>query len=84
MQNLAVILIVALASCYLAGKYMPASLRVRLVQFLRRNGQDSKLARWLDTSGGGACGGGGCNSCAPKNHAPTAPGKHRVIKLHRK
>lgn len=84
MQELAVIVIVSIASLYLAGKYMPAGLRARLVLHLTKGGRSSRLARWLDTAGGGACGGGGCGSCGTKNHAPTPPGKHRVIKLHRK
>jgi len=84
MQELAVVVIVSIAALYLGGKYMPAGPRLRLVRHLTRAGRRSRLAAWLDTAGGGACGGGGCNSCAPKNHAPTPPGKHRVIKLHRK
>lgn len=83
MQELAVVIIVSLAALYLAAKYMPASLRARLVLRLTRDGRASALARWLDTSAGGACGGGSCNSCTPKQ-TPTAPGKHRVIKLHQR
>ena len=84
MQELAVVVIVSLAALYLGGKYMPASARVRLVRRLTRGGRRSRLARWLDTAGGGACGGGGCGSCGTRDHGPTAPGKHRVIKLHQK
>jgi len=83
MQELAVILIVAVAALYLGAKYLPVSLRARLVLRLTQNGRQSALARWLDTSAGGACGGGSCNSCGPKA-APTPPGKHRVIKLHQR
>ena len=83
MQELAVILIVTVAALYLGAKYLPATLRARLVLGLTKDGRQSPLARWLDTSAGGACGGGSCNSCAPKA-APTPPGKHRVIKLHQR
>lgn len=84
MQELAVIVIVSLAALYLAAKYIPASLRARLVLRLTRGGRRSKLADWLGAQGGGACGGGSCGSgCAPKQ-APTPPGKHRVIKLHQR
>lgn len=83
MQELAVVIIVSLAALYLGAKYMPASLRARIVLGLTKDGQRSALARWLDKSGGGACGGGSCGSgCAPKQ--PDPPGKHRVIKLHQR
>jgi hypothetical protein len=82
MQELTVILIVSVAALYLGAKYLPVALRARLVLRLTRDGRQSALARWLDTSAGGACG-GGCNSCGPKTAAP-APGKHRVIKLHQR
>jgi hypothetical protein len=83
MQELAVIVIVLASALYLGAKYMPASLRTRLVLRLTQGGRSSRLARWLDSSGGGACGGGSCGSgCAPK--APAPPGKHRVIKLHQR
>ena len=84
MQELAVVVIVSLAALYLGGKYMPAGSRARLVLRLTRGGRSSRLARWLDTAGGGACGGGGCGSCGTRDHAPTPPGKHRVIKLHQR
>lgn len=86
MQELTVIVIVAIAALYLGAKYLPAPLRARAVLMLTRGGRQSALARWLDTSGGGACGGGSCNSCAPKAAAPApqGAGKHRVIKLHQR
>jgi hypothetical protein len=83
MQELTVILIVSVAALYLGAKYLPVALRARLVLHLTKDGRQSALARWLDTSAGGACGGGSCNSCGPKTAAP-APGKHRVIKLHQR
>ena len=86
MQELTVIVIVAIAALYLGAKYLPAPLRARVVLALTKGGRQSALARWLDTSGGGACGGGSCNSCAPKAVAPApqGAGKHRVIKLHQR
>lgn len=83
MQELAVAIIVSLSALYLGAKYMPATLRARIVLRLTRDGKSSALARWLDKSGGGACGGGSCaGGCAPSQ--PEAPGKHRVIKLHQR
>lgn len=84
MQELAVAIIVTVAALYLAGKYMPLTLRTRIVLGLSKGGRPSALARWLDKAGGGGCGGGGSCSgggCAAK---PDAPGKHRVIKLHQR
>lgn len=83
MQELVVVIIVSLAALYLGAKYMPASLRARIVLRLTRGGRQSAVARWLDKSGGGGCGGGSCGSgCAPKQPDPS--GKHRVIKLHQR
>ena len=89
MQELTVIVIVTVAALYLGAKYLPAPLRARAVLLLTRGGRQSALARWLDTSSGGACGGGSCGSCgscAPKAAAPAPQGvgKHRVIKLHQR
>jgi len=83
MQELAVVIIVLASALYLGAKYMPASLRARIVLRLTHGGRQSAIARWLDKSGGGGCGGGSCGSgCAPKQ--PDSPGKHRVIKLHQR
>lgn len=83
MQELLVVVIVAVSALYLGAKYMPAGLRARLVMRLTRGGKRSFIARWLDKSGGGGCGGGSCGSgCAPRQ--PDPPGKHRVIKLHQR
>jgi len=83
MQELLVAIIVSLAALYLGAKYMSASLRARVVLQLTRGGKQSIIARWLDKSRGGGCGGGSCGSgCAPKQ--PDPPGKHRVIKLHQR
>lgn len=82
MQELAVVVIVSLAALYLGAKYMPAGLRVRLVQRLSRDGRRSRLADWLGKQGGGACGGGSCGTGCASTSAPSSPTKHRVIKLH--
>jgi len=84
MQELVVAIIVVGAALYLGAKYLPAAVRARIVLALTRNGRRSSFANWLGDQGGGACGGGSCNSCAPKDAAPTPPGKHRVIKLHQR
>ncbi|WP_306394553.1 hypothetical protein [Telluria beijingensis] len=83
MQELLVVVIVAVSALYLGAKYMSAGLRARIVLHLTRGGKRSFIARWLDKSGGGGCGGGSCGSgCAPRQ--PDPPGKHRVIKLHQR
>lgn len=83
MQELAVIVIVSLAALYLGAKYMPAALRVRLVQRLSRDGRRSRLADWLGKQGGGACG-GGCGTGCASTSAPNSPTGRRVIKLHQR
>lgn len=87
-QNLLVAIIVLGAAIYTVRKYLPASLREKLVYALRRRGTaDSKLASWIDTSS--SCG-GGCDSCksceTPADGAAptdTAPTQH-VIKIVRR
>jgi hypothetical protein len=86
-QNLIVALIVIAAAVYVARKYLPASLREKIVYRLRGQGtRSSRLAEWIDVSSG--CGSGGCNtckSCAPGEEAPggEAPKEH-VIKIVRR
>ena len=85
-QNLIVALIVLCAAVYVARKYMPKSLREKIVYRLRKRGTvDSRLAAWIDVSSGcgtgdGAC--SSCNSCAPED-AAAAPKEH-VIKIVRR
>ena len=84
-QELAVALIVVLATLYIGAKYLPAAWRIRLVNRFSQGGSDSTLVRWLDT--GGSCGSGckSCNTCeTPEEITPPAGGKHPVIKLHKK
>ncbi len=84
-QNLSVALIVLCAAVYVVRKYLPASLREKIVYRLRRRGTvDSRLAAWIDVSsscgsGDGAC--SSCKSCAPDDTA--APTEH-VIKIVRR
>jgi hypothetical protein len=91
MQELAVGIIVLVAVLYVGAKYLPAAWRRRIVHRLsKRAGADSAMVRWLDTSA--SCGSGckSCNTCetdenvpaGPQGAGPSAPGKHRVIKLH--
>lgn len=80
LQNLIVALIVGLAALYAAARYLPASVRQRLVHRLTARGAtQAKMARWLHTES--SCG-SGCDSCkACAEPAPPAEGKRRVIKL---
>jgi hypothetical protein len=97
-QQWIVFLIVALAAAHVCAKYLPASLRMRMVYFLtylltRRGARPSKaaaaLALWSD--GGAGCG-GGCSGCSGKTPCRTdAAGEpekraqqttQRVIRLH--
>jgi hypothetical protein len=87
-QNLVVALIVLAAIVYVVRKYLPASLRERLVYKLRKQGtQSSRLAEWIDVSSGCGSGSDGCNtckSCAPADGVkPAAPTEH-VIKIVRR
>ena len=85
LQNLIVALIVLAAAVYVARKYLPASLREKMVYRLRGKGtRSSRLAEWIDVSSG--CGSGGCNtckSCATDDAPKTAPNEH-VIKIVRR
>jgi hypothetical protein len=82
LQYLAVALIVLLAALYAGRKYLPESLRRRVVYRLTRRGaEQSKLVKWLDTDA--SCG-SGCDSCKACETTPATPpgeGKHRVISL---
>lgn len=82
-------IVVAAAALHAARKYLPASLRERIVFTLARRGlPQDRLARFFHTesscgSGCGAC--GSCGDAAPP--APTLPPAEggparRVIKLH--
>jgi len=85
MQNLVVALIVLAAAIHVARKYLPASLREKIVYRLRGRGtRSSRLAEWIDVSSG--CGSGGCNtckSCAPGEESKAAPTEH-VIRIVRR
>jgi hypothetical protein len=79
-QNLIVALIVIAAFVHACRKYLPASLRRRIVYRLSRDGtRASRLARWLDTeascgSGCDTC--GSCETTAPAGGASTPAGRH--------
>ncbi|SHN23778.1 hypothetical protein SAMN05192549_10657 [Duganella sacchari] len=88
-QEIIVALIVAAALVHFSTKYLPVSLRRRIVYTLGKRGFDEvKLARFFKTQGGGGCGddGGGCSSCGSCDTTPTKSNtstpQHRVIKLH--
>ncbi|MGZ3181226.1 MAG: DUF6587 family protein [Telluria sp.] len=80
-QDLVVGLIVLAAFAYVLRKYLPASLRRRIVHFLSRRGaRQAKVAAWLDTTS--SCGSGcdTCKACEPAA-APETPPKHRTIPI---
>lgn len=80
-ENLIVVLIVALATLYASARLLPASLRRRIVHLLTRGAPgQSRLARWFNTEAG--CG-SGCDTCkACADPAPAQAPKPGVIKLH--
>ncbi|MYM33656.1 hypothetical protein GTP38_04800 [Duganella sp. FT94W] len=86
-QELMVALIVAGALVHFSTKYLPLAWRRRIVYTLGKRGfNETKLARFFKTSGGGGCG-SGCSDCAPSTSTScdsksTTTSKQRVIKLH--
>lgn len=82
-QGLVVAAIVAAALVSVAGKYLPAGARRRLVALLTHGGsKPSKLATWINPKASGC--GDGCSTCGSCDSAAPAPRQGRpVIKLHR-
>jgi len=82
-QYLVVALVVLLAALYAAGKYLPVSVRRKLVYKLRDLGRgNGRLARWLDKDG--SCGSGcdTCGSCGPAPMPEKDAQGRKVIQLH--
>ncbi|WP_374580216.1 DUF6587 family protein [Pseudoduganella sp.] len=91
-QEIVVGIVVAAAALHAARKYLPSSLRERMVFALARRGlPQDKLARFFKTEASCGSGCGSCGSCGD-SAAPGAPGQpgapgdggpaRRVIKLH--
>jgi hypothetical protein len=83
-QYLVVGLIVLLAALYAAGKYLPASIRRRVVYRFSDGSGKGWLARWLDKDA--SCGSGcdTCGSCAPEPMAEQDEKGRKVIQVHLK
>ena len=91
-QEIVVGIVVAAAALHAARKYLPSSLRERMVFALARRGlPQDKLARFFKTEASCGSGCASCGSCGD-SAAPGAPGQpgapgdggpaRRVIKLH--
>lgn len=84
-QNLIVALIVVAAFLYVLRKYLPATVRQRLVHKLSRGGaSQAHFAKWLNTTA--SCG-DGCDTCGscetdatPAADQPSPTG-HRTIPI---
>jgi hypothetical protein len=91
-QEMIVALIVAAALLHFSTKYLPVAWRRRIVYTLGKRGfNETRLARFFKTQGGGGCGDdgdGGCSSCGSCDTTPTktnttsGAAQQRVIKLH--
>jgi hypothetical protein len=85
-QQLIVALIVAVALVHFSTKYLPMAWRRRIVYTLGKRGfNETRLAKFFKTNGGGGCG-SGCSDCSPSSTATscdskTTTSKQRVIKL---
>ncbi|WP_342118343.1 DUF6587 family protein [Pseudoduganella sp. OTU4001] len=89
-QEIVVGFVVVAAALHAARKYLPASLRERIVFILTRRGlPQDRLARFFNTESSCGSGCGSCGSCGDAPAAPTPPAPpgdggpaRRVIKLH--
>ena len=86
LQYVVVGAVVLAAALYAAVKYVPKSLRQRLVYRLSNGSGKGTLVKWLDTDA--SCGSGcdTCGSCAPAPSTPSLPERdakgRKVIPLH--
>lgn len=85
-EHVIVALIVICAFGFTVRKYLPASLRVKLIYALRRRGTTaSKVAGWMDTSSGCSSGCDTCGSCeTPADGKVQAQVQEHVIKVVRR
>lgn len=89
-QEIVVGIAVAAAALHAARKYLPASLRQKIVYALARRGlSQDKLARFFNTESSCGSGCGSCNSCGDSSAPPAPPmppgdggPARRVIRLH--
>lgn len=87
-QEIIVGFVVAAAALHAARKYLPSSVRERMVFALARRGlPQDKLARFFKTEASCGSGCGSCNSCGDSAAPPAPPSgdggpARRVIKLH--
>ncbi|MYN00567.1 hypothetical protein GTP41_00485 [Pseudoduganella sp. DS3] len=87
-QEIIVGFVVAAAALHAARKYLPSSVRERMVFALARRGlPQDKLARFFKTEASCGSGCGSCGSCGDSSAPPAPPSgdggpARRVIKLH--
>lgn len=84
LQYLVVGVIVLLAALYAAGKYLPVSVRRKVVYTFSDGSGQGWLARWLDKDAGCGSGCDTCGSCAPEPMAETDDKGRKVIQVHLK
>jgi hypothetical protein len=83
-QYLIVSVVVLLAALYAAGKYLPVSVRRKVVYRFSDGSGKGWLARWLDKDAGCGSGCDTCGSCAPAPMAATDGKGRKVIQVHLK
>lgn len=87
-QEIIVGFVVAAAALHATRKYLPSSVRERMVFALARRGlPQDKLARFFKTEASCGSGCGSCGSCGDSSAPPAPPSgdggpARRVIKLH--
>jgi hypothetical protein len=82
LQYLVVGMIVLLAALYAAGKYLPLSLRRKIVYRFSDGSGRGLLARWLDKDAGCGSGCDTCGSCAPEPMPQQDAQGRKIIQVH--
>ena len=81
-QYLVVGLIVLVAALYAASKYLPLSVRRKIVYKFSDGSGQGWLARWLDKEAGCGSGCDTCGSCAPEPMAEQDEKGRKIIQVH--
>ena len=81
-QYLAVGLIVLCAALYAAGKYLPLSVRRKIVYKFSDGSGKGWLAHWLDKDAGCGSGCDTCGTCAPEPMPETDDKGRKIIQVH--
>jgi len=81
-QYLVVGLIVLCAALYAAGKYLPLSVRRKIVYKFSDGSGKGLLARWLDKDAGCGSGCDTCGTCAPEPMPERDEQGRKIIQVH--